>query len=109
MGLFIPTEAQAQGLFSSVNTVPRNLLHANVPNYQYYPAPYYKSYYRQDQTRGVLKASIEEVIAKREEQLRMEETSVSRGQEKVAEANREKKRFKAKLREEEDQVRRVQD
>ena len=107
--LFIPTEAQAQGLLSSVSTVPRNLLHANVPNYQYYPAPYYKSYYRQDQTRGVLKASIEEVIAKREEQLRMEETSVSRGQEKVAEANREKKRFEAKLREEEDQVRRVQD
>ena len=107
--LFIPTEAEAQGLLSSVNTVPRNLLHANVPNYQYYPAPNYRSYFKQDQTRGVLKASMEEVIAKREEQLASHQTSVAKAEENVAEANAQRKRFEGKLKDEENQVRRVQE
>jgi len=107
--LFIPTEAEAQGLLSSVNTVPRNLLHANVPNYQYYPAPNYRSYFKQDQTRGVLKASMEEVIAKREEQLVSALASVTDAEENVAEANAKRKRFEGKLKDEENQVRRVQD
>ena len=107
--LFIPTEAEAQALLSSVNTVPRNLLHANVPNYQYYPAPNYRSYFKQDQTRGVLKASIEEVIAKREEQLASQQAEVAKGEAKVAEANAERRRFEGKLKEEENQVKRVQE
>ena len=107
--LHIPTEAEAQGLLSSVTTVPRNLLHANVPSYQYYPAPNYRSYFKQDQTRGVLKASLEEVIAKREEQLVSQEANVAKGEAKVAEANSQKRRFEGKLREEENQVKRMQD
>ena len=107
--LFIPSEAEAQGLLSSVTTVPRNLLHANVPSYQYFPAPNYRSYFKQDQTRGVLKASMEEVIAKREEQLASEEASVARGEAKVAEANAQRRKFEGKLKDEENQVKRVQE
>ena len=41
--IFIPTEAEAAELLSRQQTVPRGLLHASVPSYQYFPAPNYRS------------------------------------------------------------------
>ena len=40
--IFIPTEAEAAELLSRPQTVPRGLLHAAVPNYEYFPAPNYR-------------------------------------------------------------------
>jgi chromosome segregation ATPase len=106
--LFIPSETEAQALLSDARTVPRNMLHANVPNYQYYPAPNYRSYYRQDQTRGLLKASMEELVGQRMEQLRVEEEAVKAGEAKIKEAVEEKRKFERLNKEEEDKVRRIQ-
>ena len=107
--LFIPTEAEAQALLSSVNTVPRNLLHANVPNYQYYPAPNYRSYFKQDQTRGVLKESLKVRIAKREEQLVSEKAAVARVEPKVEEANAKRRRLEKNLRNQMNQMKGVEE
>mgnify|MGYP003322975837 CR=1 FL=1 len=107
--LFIPTEAEAQRLLSKVTTVPKNLLHANVPNYQYYPAPNYRSYFKQDQTRGVLKESLKVTIAKREKQLVSEKADVARLEPKVEEANARRRKLEKKIREQVEQVKGVQD
>ena len=107
--LFIPTEAEAQRLLSKVTTVPKNLLHANVPNYQYYPAPNYRSYFKQDQTRGVLKESLKVTIAKREKQLVSEKAAVARVEPKVEEANARRRKLEKKIREQVEQVKGVED
>ena len=107
--LFIPTEAEAQRLLSKVTTVPKNLLHANVPNYQYYPAPNYRSYFKQDQTRGVLKESLKVTIAKREKQLVSEKADVARVEPKVEEANARRRKLEKKIREQVEQVKGMQD
>ena len=107
--LFIPTEAEAQELLSKVTTVPKNLLHANVPNYQYFPAPNYRSYFKRDQTRWVLKESLKVMIAKREKQLVSEKAAVARVEPKVAEANAQRWRLQKKIRDQVDQVKGVQE
>jgi len=107
--LFIPTEAEAQKLLSEVTTVPKNLLYAYVPNYQYYPAPNYRSYFKQDQTRWVLKESMKVMISKREKQLVSEKAAVAKVKPKVAEANAQRRRLEKKIREQVNQVEGVQD
>ena len=107
--LFIPSEGEAQTLLSSTQTVPKNLLHAVVPNYQYYPAPNYRSYYKQDKTRGVLKASVEELLNQLEEQVRNDEEVMVNYEAKVREIKEEKKRFDGLIREDDIKVRRIRE
>ena len=105
--LAIPTEAEAQALLSSVAMVPRGLAHAHVPNYQYFPAPNYRSYYRQDRTQGVLRASVEELIGAKKQQLVGEEQEAAAGEARVREAQAERKRFSDMVRVEEVKVAKI--
>ena len=108
--LFIPTEAEAQRLLSTVTTVPKNLSYAKVPNYIYYPAPnYHRCIFPEDQTRGVLMESSKVTIAKREEQLVSAKAAVARVEPKVAEANAQRRKLEKKIREQVNQVKGVQD
>ena len=105
--LAIPTEPEAQALLSSEASVPRGLAHAHVPNYQYFPAPNYRSYYRQDRTQGVLRASVAELIGAKKQQLAEEEQEAAAGEARVREAQAERKRFAELVRVEETKVAKI--
>lgn len=89
--LYIPTTSEAQTLLDGRVTPPANLNYATVANsYQYYPAPDYKSYHREDRSRGLLRANMEELISQMEDQLRGEEEAVTRVDQAIKDASNEK-------------------
>jgi len=106
--LFIPSAQEAQQVLGDVNTVPRNLLHANVANtHQYYPAPNYRAYFREDRSRGVLKADMAELIKQIEEQLRQEENKVAELEMAIRDTNDEKTNNNRLIDAEESKVRKI--
>jgi len=77
--LYISSTDEAERVLSNPDLVPRNVLHANVANsYQYYPAPNYRSYFKEDRSRGLLKANIDEMIAQMENQIACEKQNIKR-------------------------------
>ena len=74
----IPSVAEAQSILMKEETVPRNLRYAIVGGkHQYFPAPNYKSYYKEYRTRNLLRSSIEELIAQSREQIQLEERQMA--------------------------------
>merc|ERR1719383_842801 len=59
----ISSAREAQNLLSNQTTVPCNLKYAVVGGkHQYFPAPNYKSYYKEYRVRNILQSSIVELI-----------------------------------------------
>jgi len=89
--LYIPSTQEAQNLLGSPVSVPQNLYFATVANtHQYYPAPNYRAYHRDDKSRGLLKANLAELIIQREDQLKEEEAGVERVERAIKQTSEEK-------------------
>jgi len=89
--LFIPTTEEAEAVLSKPELVPRNMVHATVANsYQYFPAPNYRSYYKEDRSRGLLQANMEELVAQMEQQLAEDEQQEREVEKSIKQANEEK-------------------
>ena len=68
--LIIEDNNEAENLVKNEATVPRNLMHAMTgAGYQYYPAPNFRSYHKNSNAGGVLKSSLDEIIAELEAKL----------------------------------------
>jgi len=62
----ISSATEAQNLLSNQNTAPRNLKYAVVGGkHLYFPAPNYKSYYKEYRVRNILQSSIVELIVEK--------------------------------------------
>ena len=84
-------------------------MHASVPNYQYYPAPNYRSYFKQDLTRGLLRASMEELVARTQQSLELEEERL-RGAEVVVREHQERRRgWEGQVREEDQKLKKIRE
>jgi len=89
--LYIPTTGEAEAVLSRPDLVPKNTVHATVAgSYQYYPAPNYRSYYKEDRSRGLLKANMEELVEQMEQQLAKEEMQEREVEKAIKQANDEK-------------------
>jgi len=108
--LFIPTTGEAEEVLSQAHLVPKNTLHATVANsYQYYPAPNYRSYFKEDRSRGLLKANVEELVAQMEHQLVEEEKKERNVEKAIKEKHEEKIRHEKQIDAEETKLRRIRD
>jgi len=106
--IFIPTAEEAQQCLGDVSLVPPNLLYANVGNtHQYYPAPNYRAYYREDRSRGVLKADMAELIRQAEQQLREEDKKVAEVEMAIRDTQDEKSSNNRLIDAEESKVRKI--
>ena len=81
----ISSAAEAQRILKNPETVPRNLKYAIVEaKHQYFPAPRYRSYYKEYRSRNLLKSSIEELIAEMKDQLVVEQEEADRHRQQQA-------------------------
>jgi len=81
--IIIPSQTEAQSVLQHVDTVPKNLRYAVVESkYQYFPAPNYRSYHKDyNRSRNLLKASIEELVAGLNEQIKGKEAEIKTAEE----------------------------
>merc|ERR1712142_347877 len=108
--LFIPTTGEAEEVLSREDLVPKNTLHATVANsYQYYPAPNYRSYYKEDRSKGLLKANVDELVAQMENQLAVDEQKEREVEKAIKEANNEKNKHDKQIEVEETKLRKIRD
>jgi len=108
--LFIPTTGEAEAVLSRPELVPRNTLHATVANsYQYYPAPNYRSYYKEDKSRGLLKANVEELVEQMEQQLAVEEQQEREVEKSIKAATEEKMNHMKQMDAEETKLKQIRD
>ena len=77
--LIIPSSVEAQAMLTNPAAVPKNLLYAIVEGkYQYFPVPYYRSYFMEVNTRGILQTSMKDFIQGRILQAEEQEVLVAR-------------------------------
>jgi len=108
--LFIPTTGEAEEVLSQAHLVPKNTLHATVANsYQYYPAPNYRSYFKEDKSRGLLKANVEELVAQMEQQLVEEEQKERNVEKAIKEKHEDKMRHEKQIDAEETKLRKIRE
>ena len=108
--LFIPTTEEAEAVLSKPELVPRNTLHATVANsYQYYPAPNYRSYYKEDKSRGLLKANMEELVEQMKKQLAVEEQQEREVERSIRAANEERMNHMKQIDAEESKLKQIRD
>ena len=108
--LFIPTTGEAEEVLSKPQLVPKNTLHATVANScQYYPAPKYRSYYKEDRSRGLLKANVEELVEQMKQQLALEEQQEREVEKSNKQANEEKMKHDKLIDAEETKLRHIRD
>eukprot|EP00092_Neocalanus_flemingeri_P032878 GFUD01035757.1.p1 GENE.GFUD01035757.1~~GFUD01035757.1.p1 ORF type:complete len:1072 (-),score=401.60 GFUD01035757.1:161-3376(-) len=108
--LFIPTTGEAESVLSKPELIPTNTLHATVANsYQYYPAPNYRSYYKEDRSRGLLKANIEELVEQYKQQLAQEELQEREVEKLIKQANEERMNHMKQIDAEERKLKLVRD
>jgi len=108
--LYIPTTGEAEEVLSKAHLVPKNTLHATVANsYQYYPAPNYRSYFKEDRSRGLLKANVEELIAQMEQQLAEEEQNERNKEMAIKEKQEERMKHEKLIDAEETKLRKIRE